>query len=71
MKKKQKENCSDRERLEKICDCLRSDGYIEEISAEDAEYQVTTAFDYLMKINELINVKYEEENENAGENGAD
>lgn len=65
LKKKQKDANSERERLEKVCEWLRSEGFIEEVSAEDGEFQVTNAFDYLLQLNDMINIKYEDEYESA------
>lgn len=63
--KKHKESVTEHERLVKICEWLCNDGYIEEVSTEDGEYQVTDAFDYLLQINDLINIKTEDSDETA------
>ena len=48
---------TDRERVDFLLKTLKAEGFIEEVSAEDGEWQVTDAFDYLLQINELINIK--------------
>ena len=62
---KMKDVMTDRERVDFLLKTLKAEGFIEEVSAEDGEWQVTDAFDYLLQIHELMRIKGTADSEDA------